>query len=185
MPNGNDSILTNIENIIVEDEISKSDIDGIDQRIIRHLVNCAKNEFKKLFASTGHTDLLILLMSVLPNVLENFQFELICQFGICNNLKYYKVNDLCSSLTNDVCIAFLFLCFYGVWHNVKFLQTRSTQVFWCLDERRRSKFIQRMCNEPLRITDNDLNILEKFVLSLYYPEQSSFKSINHERMSAF
>ena len=42
-----------------------------------------------------------------------------------------------------------------------------------------------MCNEPLRITDNHLNILEKFVLSVYYPKRSSFKSIDPERMDAF
>ena len=42
-----------------------------------------------------------------------------------------------------------------------------------------------MCNESLRITDNQLNILEKFVLSVYYPKRSPFKSIDHERMDAF
>ena len=42
-----------------------------------------------------------------------------------------------------------------------------------------------MSNELLRITDNHLNILEKFVLSVYYPKRSSFKSIDHERIDAF
>ena len=70
----NDSILTNIENIIAEDEISNCDTEEADQRIIRHLINCAKNGFKKLFVSTGDTDVLILLMSVLPNILVNFQY---------------------------------------------------------------------------------------------------------------
>ena len=45
--------------------------------------------------------MLILLMSVLPNILEKFQCELMCQFVIGDNLRYYKVNDL----TNDLCIA--------------------------------------------------------------------------------
>ena len=62
----------------------------------------------KNYVSTGDTDMLILLMSVLPNILENFQCGLICQFGIGNNLRHYKENDLCSSLTNDVCIALSF-----------------------------------------------------------------------------
>ena len=69
----NDSILTNNENIIAEDKISNCDIEEADQRIIRHLINCAKNGFKKLFVSTGDTDVLILLMSVLPNFLGNIQ----------------------------------------------------------------------------------------------------------------
>ena len=104
----NDSILANIENIIAESEISNCDIEKADQRIICYLINCDKNEFKKLFTSTGGTDILILLMSVLPNVLENFRCDLICQFRIGDNLRYYKMNDLCSSLTNDICIVLPF-----------------------------------------------------------------------------
>ena len=42
-----------------------------------------------------------------------------------------------------------------------------------------------MCNKSLRITNNQLNILGKFVLSVYYPKPSSFKSIDYERMDVF
>ena len=42
----NDSILTNIENIIAEDEISNCEIEETDQKIICYLINCAKNGFK-------------------------------------------------------------------------------------------------------------------------------------------
>ena len=53
-------------------------------------------------------------MSVPQNILENFECELICQFGIGDNLRYYKVNELCSSLKNDVWIALpFFLAFTG------------------------------------------------------------------------
>ena len=128
-------------------------------------------------------------MSVLPNILENIQYELICQFGIGENLRYYKVNNLCSSLTNDVCIALPFfhaltgcdttssfynhikLNFFDVW--MKYNEKDDV-----------TNLFKELCNEPLRITDNHLNILEKFVLSVYYPKRSSFKSIDHERMDA-
>ena len=42
----NDSILSNTASIIAEDEISNCDIEEADQRIIRHLISCAKNKFK-------------------------------------------------------------------------------------------------------------------------------------------
>ena len=48
-----------------------------------------------------------------------------------------------------------------------------------------TNLLKELCNESLRITDNHLNILEKFVLSVYYPKRSSFKSIDPERMDAF
>ena len=41
----NGSILTNIENIINADEILCCNIEEADQRIIRHLINCAVNGF--------------------------------------------------------------------------------------------------------------------------------------------
>ena len=71
----NDSILTSMENIIAEDGISNLDADEVDQRIIHHLINYAKNRFKKLFVSTGDADVLILLMSVLrpTNCLSVFE----------------------------------------------------------------------------------------------------------------
>ena len=110
----NDSILTSMENIIAEDGISNLDADEVDQRIIHHLINCAKNRFKKLFVSTGDADVLILLMSVLPptNCLSVVEYFV----GLAlKRLRYYKVNGLCLSMANDVCIALpFFLCFYGV-----------------------------------------------------------------------
>ena len=48
-----------------------------------------------------------------------------------------------------------------------------------------TNLFKKLCNEPLRITDIYVNILEKFVLSAYYPKRSSFKSIDHEKMDAF
>ena len=47
-----------------------------------------------------------------------------------------------------------------------------------------TNLFKEFCNELLGITENHLNILEKFVLSVYYPKWSSFKSIDHERMDA-
>ena len=99
----NGSTLTNIEKIIHADEILCCNIEEADQRIIQHLINCAVNGFKKLFVITGDTDVLILLIAALPNILENFQCALVCQFGIGNNIRHYNINNLCSSLKSDVC----------------------------------------------------------------------------------
>ena len=58
----NDLILTNIDGITAENKIPNCDIEEADQRIICHLINCAKNRFKKLFVSTGDTHVQISLM---------------------------------------------------------------------------------------------------------------------------
>ena len=48
-----------------------------------------------------------------------------------------------------------------------------------------TNLFKELYNEPFRMTDNYLNILEKFVLLVNYHKRSSFKSIDHERMDAF
>ena len=78
-------------------------IEEADQRIIRYLINFAVNGFKKLFVITGDTDVVILLIAAQPNILENFQCELVCQLGIGNNIRHYNIENLCSSLKSDVC----------------------------------------------------------------------------------
>ena len=126
----NDSILTNAENIINADEILCCNIEEADQRIIRHLINCAVNGLEKLFDITRDTDVLTLLIAALPNILENFQCELVCQFGIGNNIRFYNINNLCSFLKSDVCKALqIFSCFYGMRYDIKFLQSQQTKVF--------------------------------------------------------
>ena len=131
-------------------------------------MNCAKNWF-----------LLILLMLVLPNILENFQCELIYQFGIGDNLRYYKVNDLCSSLTNDVCMDLPFFHTFTERDTTSsFYNHSKLKLFYvCMkynEENDGTNLFKELYNEPLPITDNHLNILEKFVLSVYYPKRSSF-----------
>ena len=44
---------------------------------------------------------------------------------------------------------------------------------------------KELCNEPLFVTENQLDILEKFKLFVYYPKQSKTERINIERMNAF
>ena len=108
--------------------------------------------------------MLILLMSVLPNILENFRCELICQFGIGDNLRYYKVNDLRSFLTNDVCIALLFFhAFTGCDTTSSFYNHSKLKFFdvWmkCNEKDDVKNLFKELCNEPLRITDNHLKSL--------------------------
>ena len=126
-----------------------------------------KTGLKKLFVSTGDTNVVILSMSVLPNILENFQ---------CENLRYYKVNDLCSPSTKDVCIALPFLhTFTGCDTTSSFYNHTKLKFFhvWKYNEKDDvTNLFKELCNEPFHITDYHLNNSEKFTLSVYYPKRS-------------
>ena len=60
-----DSILPNIKCIQCEDDISYCTNEEDGQRIVRHVINCAKNSLSLIVVCTGDTDVLILLISTL------------------------------------------------------------------------------------------------------------------------
>ena len=93
-------------------------------------------------------------------------------------------------MTNDVCIDLLFFHAFTELDTTSSFYNHSKLKFFYVwmkynEEDDETNLFKELYNEPLRITDNHLNILEKFVLSVYYPKRSSFKSIDHERMDAF
>ena len=134
--------------------------------------------------------MLILLIAALPNILENVQCEQVCQFGIGNNIRHYNINNLCSSLKSDVCKALLFF------HPFTGCDTTSTSFcnhsklkffdVWMKDKDKDNitSVFNELCNEPNCVTENHVNVLEKFLLSVYFPRQMPFEGLDYERMKA-
>ena len=75
-----DSILTNIECIQCEVDISYCTIEEDDQRIVRNVINCAKNSFNRIDLCIGDTDVLILLISTLLFLQEFSSYHVLCKF---------------------------------------------------------------------------------------------------------
>ena len=97
--------------------------------------------------------MLILLIAALPNILENFQCELICQFGFANNIRRYNINNLCSSLKSDVCKALPFFhAFTGCDTTSSFYDHGKLKFFdaWMKykDEDNITSVFNELCNEP-------------------------------------
>ena len=128
-------------------------------------------------------------MSVLSNILENFQCELIYQFGIGNNLRYYKVMTMFIPDKWSLHRSCFFHVFTACETTSSFYNHSKLKFFyvWIKYSEKDDviNLFNGLCNESLHITDTHLNILEKFVLSVYYPKQSSFKCIDQERMDTF
>ena len=76
-----------------------------------------------------------------------------CQFGIGDNLRYYKVNELCSPLTNDVWIALpFFLAFTRCGTTSSFYNLSKSKFFdvWMKykEEDDVTNLSKELCNEP-------------------------------------
>ena len=100
------------------------------------------------------------------------------------------MNDLCSSLTNDACIALPFFHAFTGCDTTSTFYNHSKLTFFdvCMKYNEKddvTNLFKESCNKPLCITVNHPNVLGKFFLSLYYPKRSSFKSIDHDRIDAF
>ena len=77
-----------------KEEIAYCTIEEADQRIIRHVINCAKNYFQNIVICTGDTDILVLLILVLPLIQKIKSCNIICKLGIGDILRYYNVVTL-------------------------------------------------------------------------------------------
>ena len=106
-----DSILSNFNNIQYKEDIAYGTIQEADQRIIRHVINCAKNDFQNVVLCTGDTDVLVLLISFLPLIPKIKSCNIICKFGIRDNQIFYNVVLLSKELGDDVTKALPF--FHG------------------------------------------------------------------------
>ena len=58
-----------------------------------------KKWIKQTLVCTGDTDVLVLLISALTYILEQYPAEVICRFGIGENIRHYNVNEICLLLT--------------------------------------------------------------------------------------
>ena len=96
--------------MLLNEDISDCPSEEADQRIVRHVINCARNNISSIVVSTSDTDVLILLMSVFPLLKEISQYapNLVCLFGIGEVIRYYNAHGLCETIDDNVCKALPF-----------------------------------------------------------------------------
>ena len=94
-----------------KEDIAYYTIQEADQRIIRHVISWAKNDFQNVVLCTGDTDVLVLLISLLPLIPKIKSCNIICKFGIRDNQKFYNVVLLSKELGDNVSKALPF--FHG------------------------------------------------------------------------
>ena len=172
------------------EDIAYCTIEEADQRIIRHVTDCAKNNFQNIVVCTGDTDVLFLLISVLPLIQKIKSCNIICKFGIGDNQRYYNVGLLSKELGEDVSTALpffhAFTCCDTVssFYNYNKLQFFDARISYSEKKSLKTTF-QELCNELTHTKENRTCALERFVIFVYYPKKNSTENINLERMNAF
>ena len=141
-----------------------------DQRLVRHTLNLVQNGYKNILVRTIDTDVLVLLISHVRQLVEYDDVQLYAY--LINSDKHYDLRSIIEQLGSDICQALPYFyaftgcdtvsSFYGkgkckaydVWIQSKQKQ-QLTDVFCQLGEK------------PATVTVEQINILEKYVLELY------------------
>ena len=109
------------------------------------------------------------------NILEQYPAGDLCRFGIGENIRYYNVNELCLLLTNDICRALPFFhAFTDCDTTSSFYNHSKFKIFdaWMKYSQKEdvTNVFKELYNEPLSVTENQLDILEKFIPFVHYPK---------------
>ena len=161
----NNSILSNFDNMKYKEHIAYWTIEKTNQRIIRHVINCAKNNFQNIVICSADTDVSVLLKSLLPLIQKIKSCNINCKFGIGYNQRYYNVGLLSEERSDDVRKAILFF------HTLTGCDTVSS---FC--NHRKSAFFDaplsyieiELYNKPTYIKEKQMFAKERFVVLAYY-----------------
>ena len=99
-------ILANNDTLLTQCDITNCQAGEADQKSIRHVIHCVKNHYSTVVVSTSDTDVLLLLLSVLPLLKQiplMYTPNNYCRFVIGNDVHFYNINELCLLFGEETC----------------------------------------------------------------------------------
>ena len=178
-----------------EDAISNSTIDlaGVapcsheeaDTRIFVHARHAAEAGSKVIMVKANDTDILVIAISVLQ-ALQNLGLQqLWVAFGQKQNLKWIPVHDLCCKLAEKSNGMLFFHAFTGcdVVSGFRGKGKKSAWQTWNVCDEASGVF-SKLSHYPPVVDDEDLEILEKFVVMMY-DRSSTAEGVDEARLDMF
>ena len=185
-----ESILSNDASILDHEDISNCTSEETDPRLVRHMIHCVKNGFQNVAVYTGDTDVVVLLIPHLhiPAQYENSDVYAIFKTG--SSLRYYDINILSLSISTSFCKALpFFFAFTGCdtvssfYHigKCKFYDSSSTFTELSL----LTEVFAALGKEPELITDQQIDLIETFVIHVYCSKGKQPQSLAELRFMEF
>ena len=168
------SILTNDDNIENEDDITNCMSEEADQRVVRHVLNCSKF-FSRVDALTIDADVLALIISAFPAFKSvNQSVVVFCGTGLgSSSIEYYTVSVIGDILGDKVCKGLPFFYAFTGCDTVSSFYGHSKSKFWdtwmtSKKKEESTQVFQVLSDQPTNISTEQLNIIEDFVVEVYY-----------------
>ena len=184
-----DSVLA--ENLdILQDDVKYCKSEEADQRMIRHVISCAKNGYNRVDVKTVDTDVLMLMISVYPVIRTHCPLlSLYCCHGLGKSQQFYNIVRIATELCNDICMTLPFFYAFSGCDTVSSFYGISKSKLWnrwmeSANQKLFTNLFKKLSDQPDKISNLDLDILELFLIEVYYPN-TSVVSLNEERKDHF
>ena len=182
------SILTNVDEVFNEVNISHCTSEEADQRIIRHVLNLSRYaDYESILVCTHDTDVFMLLLA---NSQPTNGINLVCQFGFGSEKKYFSINEIAQTVGEHKCKALPFFHAFSDCDTVSGFYGHSKAKLWDAwmehdEEGQLTEVFKSLSDKPKEITEYHLGILETFIKKVYYPRSEIFTTLDAERLQQF
>lgn len=157
-----------------------------DSRIFTHVVHAAKQKTKSVLIKACDTDILVIAVGVFAS-LQNVGLEkLWLEFGQGQCIRWFPIHDLAVNLGQEKCSGMLFFHAFTGCDVVSAFRGRGKTTAWqtwavCPEV---GPVFSKLSQYPPTIEDVDLNILEKFVVTMY-DKHSNTTKVDEARLHLF
>ena len=182
----NDGILTNDDNLSLQMDISCCTAEEADPRIIRHAINQANNGVKTIRIETIDTDVLVLSLSHVGSMIQAGANSIHTRVANSD----YDLTELYNRYGTDICKALpYFYALTGCDTTSSFFGKGKTT---CLDAWlsyvKLGEVVElfiALGNAPSCISVENLNVLEEFLMYLYFGKDNTYTDIDEARRISF
>lgn len=185
----NESIIMNLEGTLADVTMPESSHPEADTRIILHVISCIENGIKDIYIRTNDTDVVVLLVAYMPKFLEiGNVVQVVAVCGVGFNTNYLSVNTIAVYVGLERCKELLFLhSLSGSDYTSSFFHVGKLKFWdaWLTNSDVSETFLLYSNRPTLPLRNEDLEVIESFVISLYDSESDISSCIDVARYEIF
>ena len=160
-----------------------------DHKLVRHMIQCVSGGIKQVVIRTVDTDVLVLLIAN-RHYAGHFESNVYAYFGIGTNKCYYDINAIALQLGENTCQAMPFFHAFSGCDCVSSFFNQGKCKIWDRwhnfeDTLALTHVFQELSNVPPLVNEEQISILEKFLVFIYYPKLVGPVDLDTQRMRDF
>ena len=185
----NETIFSNDEPPLAESDIADCTAEEADPRLIRHAINQAKCGYADITIRTVDSDVFVLSIAYLNFKINHGATQVFVQHTKTNETSEYNIIELSINLDRKKSIALPYFHSFNGCDTFSSFFGKGKLPFWGAwmsyqDDTLTDIFIE-LGNFPLCVTDGLIDTLEKYVIKVYYGQNSNYADINEARVISF